>query len=228
MASGLIICLFGQECKDKMKYTNLDKEYDFTVLVGFHTDSYDILGLVDSYYSKEKIATRERVDKTLDNQNKIINENEISEIVKILCNMKGKIKQKYPPYSSKTINGKQMFQIERDGEMDNVMKEIPQKEIEIYSMDIVGRRSIDKNKLLQEISTRTARVRGDFRQEEIIKTWQNSILDTENEIYVLLDFHTHVSSGTYIRSIVHQLSAKIGIPMCTYSIYRGRVGDWSL
>ncbi|MDQ3244755.1 MAG: tRNA pseudouridine(55) synthase TruB, partial [bacterium] len=46
MASGLLIILAGEECKNKEKYLRLDKEYNFEVLFGFATDTYDILGKV--------------------------------------------------------------------------------------------------------------------------------------------------------------------------------------
>ncbi len=46
MASGLLIILIGDEVKNKEKYLKLNKEYEFEVLFGFATDTYDILGKV--------------------------------------------------------------------------------------------------------------------------------------------------------------------------------------
>ncbi|MCE9548798.1 tRNA pseudouridine(55) synthase TruB, partial [Candidatus Nomurabacteria bacterium] len=42
MASGLLLALAGEETKNKEKYLKLKKEYDFEVLFGFATDTYDI------------------------------------------------------------------------------------------------------------------------------------------------------------------------------------------
>ena len=48
MAEGVMILLVGEECKNKEQYLGLDKTYGFEVLVGFQTDTYDLLGLVKS------------------------------------------------------------------------------------------------------------------------------------------------------------------------------------
>ena len=46
LASGLLLVLVGEECKNKENYLGLDKEYEVEVLFGFATDTGDILGLV--------------------------------------------------------------------------------------------------------------------------------------------------------------------------------------
>src|SRR6185436_8316630 len=45
MAEGLLLVLAGNT-KDKQQYLDSDKAYEFEVLWGFETDTYDILGLV--------------------------------------------------------------------------------------------------------------------------------------------------------------------------------------
>ena len=39
MASGVLLVLAGDETKNKEKYLNLDKEYEFEILFGFATDT---------------------------------------------------------------------------------------------------------------------------------------------------------------------------------------------
>ncbi|MBP6060753.1 MAG: hypothetical protein KA515_01980, partial [Candidatus Pacebacteria bacterium] len=51
MASGVLVLLAGEKTKEKDKYLFLDKEYEFEVLFGFATDTYDILGKVISHKS---------------------------------------------------------------------------------------------------------------------------------------------------------------------------------
>ena len=41
MAEGVLIVLVGEECLNKEKYLGLDKEYEFEVLFGFRTDTYE-------------------------------------------------------------------------------------------------------------------------------------------------------------------------------------------
>ncbi len=83
MAEGLLIILVGDECKERQKYTKLDKEYEVKVLLGVETDSYDILGLI------KKVNPR---------QTNTIN----------LNNFVGKFNQEYPRYSSKIIAMKEL------------------------------------------------------------------------------------------------------------------------
>ena len=47
LASGVLLVLVGEECKNKEEYLKLDKEYELTILFGFKTDSFDILGMID-------------------------------------------------------------------------------------------------------------------------------------------------------------------------------------
>lgn len=82
MAGGLLIILIGEECKNKEKYLNLDKEYIVEVLIGIETDSLDLLGII------EKVNTE-------------IFDIQIEKYI-------GKMKQEYPRYSSKVIAMKEL------------------------------------------------------------------------------------------------------------------------
>src|SRR5579871_234239 len=46
MAEGVLLVLVGEENKKRKEYERLKKEYEFTVLFGIETDSYDALGTV--------------------------------------------------------------------------------------------------------------------------------------------------------------------------------------
>lgn len=83
MAEGLLIILQNEECKEKEKYTKMDKEYELEVLFGVSTDSYDVLG---------KIQNIEK--KNFDNFD--------------ILKYKGKFIQEYPRYSSKIIAMKEV------------------------------------------------------------------------------------------------------------------------
>ena len=45
MAEGVLLVLIGEECKKQADYHNLDKEYEFEILFGVHSDSGDVLDL---------------------------------------------------------------------------------------------------------------------------------------------------------------------------------------
>jgi tRNA U55 pseudouridine synthase TruB len=46
MAEGKMLVLAGETCKEREKYLGLDKEYIFEILLGFESDTKDILGII--------------------------------------------------------------------------------------------------------------------------------------------------------------------------------------
>lgn len=195
MAEGELIVLIGEECKKKEQYLGMDKEYEFEMLFGFKTDTYDLLGICSAGLVDQK-EVMEKIEKEL-------------------LDLKGKKVQKYPPFSSKTINGVPLFQKTKDGEEFD----LPEREIEIYSVDFLGFREVKGSELLEEIKRRINLVSGDFRQKEIIEKWEENFKNREEEVFLIAKAKTVCSSGTYIRGLVNSLS----FPATTFSINRTRI-----
>lgn len=207
MAEGILLCLVGEECKNKDKYLKLNKKYIFEILIGFSTDTHDLLGLIEN-----------GGDYKLDY--KLPDSEEFSNLLKAFT---GKRSQIYPAYSSKTINGKQLHTLARAGIIEE--NELPSREIEIFELNKISEIKINNTDLLNEIIRRINLVKGDFRQKEIIEKWTN-VLSGTNEEFSLIKMEMSCSSGTYVRALVRDLSKLSGIPMCTYSIERTEVGDY--
>lgn len=205
MASGVLIILVGEEVKNKEKYLKLYKEYKFEILFGFATDTYDILGKVMNNYEL-KIANYE-LEKN---------------IKKEIKSFYGKFTQKYPIYSSKTVKGKPLFSYARKNE--NV--EIPNREVEVKSLKLKKIRKINSKKLLENIEKRIKKVKGDFRQQEILKIWKEKLIK-ENNFYIG-SFEIKCGSGTYVRGIANSLGERLNIPSLAYSIKRTKVGKFVL
>ncbi len=220
MASGLLLVLAGEETKQKEKYLRLDKEYEFEVLFGFATDTYDILGVVQHSNILQNVEMSDLEKKIRQN----------------LKFFKGKIKQKYPMYSSKTVEGKQLWKYARDGEE----VEAPEREVEVKSLKFRKLKSISSKKLLVDIEKRIKKVTGpastregspmrggDFRQKEILKLWRKELKKEESKAFFLGGFKIKCSSGTYVRTIANALGDSIGIPALAYSIKRTKIGKYS-
>mgnify|MGYP000153282325 CR=1 FL=1 len=45
MAEGVLLLLAGDEVHKNEEYQKLDKEYEAEILIGFNTDTYDVLGI---------------------------------------------------------------------------------------------------------------------------------------------------------------------------------------
>jgi tRNA pseudouridine55 synthase len=229
MAEGLLLVASGDEVKTKEEFTNLDKEYEFTAFFGFSTDTYDILGKI----------TKIGIENLADGK---INEGLLTKLVEVY---KGEREQKYPPFSSKTINGIAMHELARSGELENhetlgnISNNIPIKKINIYDLKIEGFEEINSKELLGKILLDISKVKGDFRQAEIINLWKealekvvkNSGSEADGKIshnIICVRFRAKVSSGTYIRSIVNDLGNSLGVGACTLSIKRTKVGDYKV
>lgn len=208
MASGVLLILAGEETKNKEKYLSLDKEYEFSVLFGFSTDTYDILGkIVDiKYFNISEIDLRKN-------------------IIQILPSFLGNRNQKYPIYSSKTVDGVPLFEYARK----NKKVEIPNKEVIIKNLKLIKIKKINKEKLFYNIEKRINKLQGDFRQKEIVKIWNKKLSDKKSpEQFFVASFKIKCTSGTYVRSVSNEMGEKLGIPALAFSIKRTKIGRFNL
>lgn len=202
MASGLLLFLINEETKRRDRYEQLSKQYDFEVLFGIATDTYDILGLVTGVSDTPLVMEKAEVDN-------------------IVHEISGTFVQPYPPYSSALVDGKPLWEWARKEELHQ--HTIPTKEVTIFeiSVDSITQQSGAEIKAL--VNNRVEAVNGDFRQEEIIHNWNFQIAD--DTAFLIAQMHAVVSSGTYIRSIAHRLGQKLGVPSLAFSITRSSIGN---
>ncbi len=205
LAEGLLLFLVGEECKNKEKYLGLEKEYEVDVLFGFATDTYDILGLVTEYKKSDKKKIK---------------------IQEILESFIGKFTQKYPAYSSKTIMGETMFSLSKSGKLND--EEIPKKDVEIKSIELLGQKTIPKDDLEKYIKDSINLVKGDFRQEEIQKEWDNAMAKSRLDKYNIISIKVNCTSGTYMRTLANSIGEKVGIPALALNIKRTKIGKFTI
>ena len=205
MAEGLLLFLAGEAVHDKEKYTALDKTYTFTILFGFSTDTHDLLGRVDD--TADGIFNTPVFEKTLET-------------------FIGKQEQAYPAYSSKTIDGKPLFEWAREGRLHEIT--IPSHSIEIKALEPVSVEKISATKLNEEIKKRIGKLKGDFRQEETIALWDAYIENAMDTEFTLATCNVACTSGTYVRALVADIGIKLQTPTTTFSIIRTNIGNYSL
>ncbi len=221
LAEGLLLVLVGEECKNKDKYLGLDKEYELSILLGFSTDSYDVLGRVVSC-----LCEQSEVVHNYNKNNTGLLRFARKDMQEILNSFVRRFSQKYPAYSSKTIKGKPLFKYAKEGNLGD--EEIPEKEVEIKNIDFIRERFIPKKELDVYIRESINLVFGDFRQEDILKSWKENLEKSVFEEYKIITLKVVCSSGTYMRSLANSFGLKIGIPSLAFSIKRNRVGDFIL
>jgi tRNA pseudouridine55 synthase len=206
MAEGLLLVLAGNT-KEKEIYLSMDKTYEFEVLWGFSTDTYDCLGIVTNGDGKMPKKIEERIPSLLDT-------------------IRNKKVQIYPPYSSRTVEGKPLFQWAREKKIEEI--DIPERGIKIFSIEDTDTRLVSKQELLNEIIYKINLVKGDFRQQEVINQWSSILQNTREEHFLISKFKASVSSGTYIRGLAHEMGEYFGNGAIAFWIKRTRVGEYIL
>ncbi len=198
MAEGELLVLVGDECKNKERYLSLDKEYEVEVVCGISTDTYDGLGLAALNSRAVDPSAFKKAD-----------------LVKYI----GKFDQDYPAYSSRTVNGKQLHELARAGELP---EEMPTKEVEIYSIELLDQGKILAGDLKSRIFGVIDKVTGDFRQEEIKKRWDLALKDPAFE-FETIKILVRCSSGTYMRSLADRIGKDIRTGAFALSIKRTKI-----
>lgn len=217
MASGVIVVLTDEDRLHKSQNKSWNKVYQFEILVGFSTDSHDLLGLNTSLINKKNAS--EITEKNLSKLAKKFN--------KILPKFVGKKKQKQPKFSAQRVGGKSGFELAKK----NQNFELTENLINVKSLKLIGQSVIIADELENIIEQRIKKVQGNFRQQEIIEIWKNNIKKLNNagiENFPTLKFRAEVSKRTYIRAFVRDFGKTLNIPMTTYSIIRTNEGPYSI
>ncbi len=214
MASGKLLILIGDECKHQEKYHAFDKEYQFLILFGVHTDTADVLGLAETC----------TVPETLDS----------SLLERVAPTFVGNITLPYPHFSSKTVKGKPLHTWTLEGRLSEI--EIPVKESRVYRLSLDRIETIQSSALFKNIHekidaiptvTEPSKALGrDFRRTEIHAQWNEIEKSAHGAQYTIAHFTCIASSGTYMRSLAEVIAREIGTCGLAYSIHRTKIGTY--
>jgi tRNA pseudouridine55 synthase len=207
MAEGVLIAATGDDIKNREALLDLDKEYEFTTLFGFATDTYDILG---------KILRVEKLDEVRE-----------IDLIRLVGAYQGEREQKYPPFSSKTVNGVALHDWARKGLIDDI--EIPVKTVNVYEIKFEGLNILNPKTLMGRLLMDISKVQGDFRQHDILVLWKQMLEGIPNDTNIFIgNLKARVSSGTYIRGLANDIGNSLGCGACALSIKRTRLGDYKI
>ncbi len=209
MAEGVLIVLTGEKTKERDAYTGMDKDYEFEVAFGVQTDTLDTLGLITS----RSATTAENLPS-------------LEKINEVLGKYKGTIRQSYPAYSSKVVNGTALFEYARRGVIDSIV--IPTHDVEVSSLEAIGVSEVSKAELKERILSSIREVAGDFRQKHIAEAWEEYFETAAPETIAVYRFRVSCGSGFYVRQFVSDLGRDLGLGAVTLSIVRTRVGPYVL
>jgi tRNA pseudouridine55 synthase len=228
MAEGALLILVGDECKNKEKYLGLDKEYEVEIVFGISTDTYDALGLAWAGVLPNSLCKNDTLPDTFaaqQSQSKISHESGTKSVIfskwlepdRYPCTFK----QKYPAYSSKTVDGRQLHELVRSNELP---EEMPTRNVTIYSLEVLERTKISATELQERIIRNIDLVTGDFRQANVKQQW-TELLSGSSQNFDLVKIRVRCSSGTYMRSLASKVGEEAGMGAFALSIKRTQIFD---
>lgn len=209
MAEGLLLVLVGDANKNKYRprYLGMDKTYEVDILFGVSTDSHDVLGVIQDMGAYEYIDEKK--------------------FEQVLQSYKGTFEQQYPIFSSKTVEGKPLYKWAHEGRIDEI--EIPKEKRTIYSVKLLKQYDMTKAELHESIKEKIGTLSsGKFRSEEVLKSWEMFFVRNPQGRYTINRVQITCSTGTYMRSLAHDIGKKMGVPAIAYHIRRTNVGKHSL
>lgn len=208
MAEGLLLVLVGDDNRDRKKYEEMPKVYEFSCLFGVRTDSYDLLGLPETIQS---YTWNEKYDKKL--------QKSIGELSKIT-------EQAFPPFSSKPVRGKPLYVWAREGRINEI--ELPKHNITIHDLNLAASNTLTGENLYVMIENRISSLEGNFRQSEILSKWKSVLGNQKTRQFQTITCTLSCASGTYVRGLVNDLGNELGLGAVTLLIKRTQVGDFKL
>lgn len=206
MAEGVMLCLVGSANNRRDEYLDMSKEYVLDVLFGFSTDTYDVLGKVTDTGEVGSI-TKQKIEQGLNE-------------------FRGMLSQEYPPYSSKTVEGKSLFRWAREGVIGTLV--LPRRTVTIYDITLEKIYKVKEPQLLEFIQHGVDSVNGDFRQEEVMRLWKRNLKPGGEREFPCATIKISCSSGTYARSIANGLGKYLGTPALSLHILRTKVGEYTV
>lgn len=204
MAEGVLLLLVGEENKRRKEYEVLRKVYEAEIVLGISTDTYDALGVIqDTHFGHVEIRNVEAA----------------------LEKMIGEQNQFYPPFSSKPVNGRALYWWARENRLSEIT--LPSKKIVIDEIKIISEKRVVIKDVVERIIGKISKIQGNFRQDEIVKTWVGLKDKHPDESVMNVGVRVKCSSGTYIRGIADSLGKILGTGAFTNSIKRIQVGTYT-
>lgn len=213
MASGTLLLLLGDECKQQQRYHDLDKTYQFSTLFGVSSDTSDILGRLRHHGPPILTARALR---------------------RACAKWRGSITLPYPHFSAKTVQGKPLHVWTLEGRLDEIT--IPTRNSYVYDLRLQSlttytgkelyERARERINRLPTVTAPSKALGQDFRRKAVLQDWESFCLDHRDDAYPVATFTCTASSGTYMRSLAQQIAAACDTIGLAHHIHRTTMGHF--
>lgn len=209
MAQGVVTLLFGPAVHLSHSMNAAWKVYRFQAILGVSTTSYDPLGRHTGF---KRVTAREA-------------ELFMTEMLRI----SGTVEQVLPPYSAYKYKGLPLWRHANEGTLPD---ELPTKTVTVH-----GITALQDHPTMLSLRSYMAECKGDIREvqrrnkpgtydcQAPLEDWND--LDDKgyiDHVYRIV-FTAKVGTGTFIRSLVHDLGKKLNIPAHAFRITRTELAN---
>ena len=193
MAEGVVVVLLGEDRHKKYEYASWVKEYEFEVVLGLGTDSFDGLGLVTDV-DFDAVGG-------LDLGADVIDE--------VLVGFLGDYEQSVPPYSAIKVGGKPLHWYARCGELEGV--KLPVRKGTVLDIELLDIGEVVLGDLVGYLEDVIGKIEGDLRQEEVVEGWQQHLEKHGNLPLKTMKIRVQTTKGLYIRRLSQDICEKLGV-----------------
>ena len=214
LASGKLLVLIGDECKQQAEYHYLDKRYEIEVVFGLGSDTGDVMGLLSPANAPLNVT-----DATLR---------------ATLTTLTGTIELPYPVFSAKTVRGKPLHTWAMEGRLNEIT--IPTKSSTIYTLKLTSLTFLTTQELhdqaLAKINsippvTESRKALGnDFRRNDIRQSWHKWLQTHSDHSFPVATITCTASSGTYMRTLANTIASWHDTKGLALSIHRTHIGHY--
>jgi tRNA pseudouridine55 synthase len=198
MAEGVMLVLGGEERYRKEQHTGLDKTYEAEMLLGWGSDSGDVLGRL-----RRGAPVRGPIEEAV-------------------MTLEGERERRVPAWASVPVAGKSLVWHQRQGRTVDA----PLRPMRVEQLELLGERRVDADTLHRCIRDKIALIQGSFRQQEVLTDWENCLRADDDCRLVRLSCTT--GPGTYLRSLAAELGSALDTEALLFSLRRTRVGRWTV
>nr|MBP7928167.1 hypothetical protein [Patescibacteria group bacterium] len=196
MAEGVVIVLLGDDRLKKYEYAAWSKVYEFDLVFGISTDTFDALGLTTGIDISKQVP-----------------EASLSQVLK---NMVGNYTQTVPIYSTIKVHGAHLHQYARASRE----VQLPKRSGEIFELEVLSLLDINFVDLVLDIDNKIEMVQGDFRQVQILQNW-NTLASMHPTIKIqMAKLRVKMSKGLYVRSLSQDICSHLDCLGFAHNIVR--------
>ncbi|KAJ7219349.1 pseudouridine synthase [Mycena pura] len=210
LADGVLVIGIGKATKKLSQFLECVKEYRTTCLLGCETDSYDSDG-ARVRLAPWRHVTREQVENALDK-------------------FRGEILQTPPIFSALKMDGRPLYEYARKG--IPLPRPIEPRKTTVYSLELTEWKDTHdfrwpaKAFSAEEKQAMATALQGADGETDALRDAEEAPADDEMPTAFVLKMR--VSSGTYVRSIVHDLAHELGSAGHVVTLCRSRQGRFTL